>query len=269
MSEWGEEDVFQRGGCESQLRGGGWCSSWSNDLRGSTDTDDDWIVWVEEVDGLSRWLYFLPVNPRISFSNQFWINRLIFQCRVPRFFIPHFFLTCSPDSLLFFSPDRKGFERQRGNPAWGLFWYCWTFSWKTILFGDQQCSGLRAVGSSCWNTSSDHNSKNVSDELQTYSVFIAWARKTIVRQPTFKLKRTNSAFKFNVCRFSNLLPPYSGALCFSSVKKQSLKVQNINTATITYFLPGFSADSEVEGGRRHSQISSVLLFELECGLASD
>lgn len=31
----------------------------------------------------------------------------------------------------FFFP--VGFECQRGNPAWGLFWYCWTISWKTFF----------------------------------------------------------------------------------------------------------------------------------------
>lgn len=37
----------------------------------------------------------------------------------------------------FFSPVRKGFNRQRGNPAWRLFRYYWTFSWKTF-FARQQ-----------------------------------------------------------------------------------------------------------------------------------
>lgn len=140
------------------------------------------------------------------------------------------------------------------------------------MLGDQQCSGFRAVGSSCLNTSSDHNSKNVSDELQTCSVFSLLGPETLwsdsqhlnLRVPIPLLSLMYVGFR-TPCH----LPAYSGALCSSSVKKWFLKVQNINTATITYFLPGFATDSEVEGGRRHSQISSVLLFELECGLASD
>lgn len=154
-------------------------------------------------------------------------------------FLPHM----RPRFPSFFSsPDRKGFERQRGNPAWGLFWYCWTFSWKTFLLGDQQCSGFRAVGSSCLNTSSDHNSKNVSDELQTCSVFSLLGPETLwsdsqhlnLRVPIPLLSLMYVGFR-TPCH----LPAYSGALCSSSVKKWFLKVQNINTATITYFLPRF------------------------------
>lgn len=55
----------------------------------------------------------------------------------------HFLIICNPDSH---SP--VGFECQRGNPAWRLFWYCWTLSWKTFLLSDQGCSGFRAIGSS-------------------------------------------------------------------------------------------------------------------------
>lgn len=32
---------------------------------------------------------------------------------------------------------------QRGNPAWRLFWDCWTVSWKTFLLGNQGCFGFR------------------------------------------------------------------------------------------------------------------------------
>ena len=70
-----------------------------------------------------------------------WIDRLIFRSAVSRSFILRSSLMCNPDSH---SP--AGFECQRGNPAWRLFWYCWTVSWKTFLLGEWGCSGFRAVG---------------------------------------------------------------------------------------------------------------------------
>lgn len=34
---------------------------------------------------------------------------------------------------------------QRGNPAWRLFWYCWTVSWKTFLLCNQGRFEVRAT----------------------------------------------------------------------------------------------------------------------------
>lgn len=191
-----------------RVRGQGWCSSQRDDLWSSTDTDDDWIVWVKEEDGLM--LFFLCLCPYMCLvlkSVLTWQANFSGPCLT---ILYPAFLSHMQSILPFFpSPDRKGFKRQRGNPAWGLFWYCWTFSWKTFLLGDQQCSGFTAIGFSCLNTLSDHNSKNVSDELQTCSIFIAWARNTSVRQPTIEFIGPNSTFKFNVCRFSHLSSPPS------------------------------------------------------------
>lgn len=57
---------------------------------------------------------------------------------------------------------------------------------KPFLLSNQGCSGFRAIGCSCLNTSSDHNSKKVFEELKMCSVFpvSAWTRKGSVLQTT-------------------------------------------------------------------------------------
>lgn len=93
-----------------------------------------WLFFFLFVLEASRGLYL--------FMNQFEIDRLISQSRVSQFFVPQSSLMCNPDSR---SP--AGFKCQRGNPAWRLFWYCWTLSWKTFLLSNQGCSGFRGIGS--------------------------------------------------------------------------------------------------------------------------
>lgn len=88
-----------------------------------------------------------PLAWQIHFSER----RLLIRNTKLRPTLLHFLLTCNPDSH---SP--LGFECQRGNPAWRLFWYCWTLSWKTFLTQRQGCSGFRTTG---LNTSTDHSSK--------------------------------------------------------------------------------------------------------------
>lgn len=144
-----EEDVNQMGGCEALL----------DEMTFEVSVKDDWtrnVIRLKPSSGRRRgqimnasltfvlflfhcfsegpcWLFCLWVNC--------WIDRLVFQTAVSRSFILRSSLMCNPDSH---SP--VGFECQRGNPAWRLFWYCWTVSWKTFLLGDRGCSGFRAVG---------------------------------------------------------------------------------------------------------------------------
>lgn len=75
--------------------------------------------------------------------------RLIFESSVSRleagaFTLQFFIFSCATQILNL----QWGFECQRGNPAWRLFWYCWKLSWKTFLLSYQGCSGFRAIGSS-------------------------------------------------------------------------------------------------------------------------
>lgn len=88
------------------------------------------------------------------------------------------FLICNPDSH---SP--VGFECQRGNPAWRLFWYCWTVSWKTFLLSDQGCSGFRAIGSSA-ETPHLITAVKLFEELKMCCVpsFIVWGWKDSIQE---------------------------------------------------------------------------------------
>lgn len=149
-----EEDVNQTGGCEAPL----------DEVTFEVSVKDDWVrnvirlwaqLWQETWTdnecirdfcffwgggGGVHWFSWSPCWLFCLWPNC-WIDRLIFRSAVSRSFILRSSLMCNPDSH---SP--AGFECQRGNPAWRLFWYCWTVSWKTFLLGEWGCSGFRAVG---------------------------------------------------------------------------------------------------------------------------
>lgn len=99
---------------------------------------------------MHRWLFCCTAVFRpLATSSCSWMNSkidiLVFLSSVSGFGESSSYsssLICNPDSH---SP--VGFECQRGNPAWRLFWYCWTLSWKYFLLSDQGCSRFRAIGS--------------------------------------------------------------------------------------------------------------------------
>lgn len=127
---------------EVLMKGRGWLHMWrhaimSGALAGEVD-DDECIA-----DFLLHCCFWAPVTSCSWMNSK--IDILVFLSSVSGFGESSSYsssLICNPDSH---SP--VGFECQRGNPAWRLFWYCWTLSWKYFLLSDQGCSRFRAIGS--------------------------------------------------------------------------------------------------------------------------
>lgn len=189
------------GGCESEGRM--WSSSWRDDLWGlkkrqrmtgrvaSYNYEPSFGRRSGRIMNASLTFCCIVLSrPPLTF---FWVvygQFLHWQTHLSeqRVFILQSCLICNPD----FHPP-VGFECQRGNPAWRLFWYCWTLSWKTFLLCDQGCSGFRAIGSSV-KTPHLITAVKIFEELKMCRVspFFVWSWRDLIQKRIVTRRQSSS-----------------------------------------------------------------------------